>query len=84
VTAASRRYSFDMRQEPLFHEHTAACFAANASGPLAYTPCRADKRDRNLLNMNSADLPIITATWYRTGRTPGLTPVCRHYGTVRT
>lgn len=37
------------------HRHTAECYASNATGPLAYTPCREDGLDRNLINMKRVD-----------------------------
>lgn len=57
------------------HQHTADCYARNASGPLAYTPCRADGLDRNLTNMNSVDFE---AQQRVNGDTPvrGLTLIC--------
>lgn len=56
------------------HEHTAECYASNASGPLAYTPCREDGLDRNLHNMRPMDL---TAAQLRNdGVARGLTLIC--------
>jgi len=37
------------------HWHTIECYARNAIGPLAYTPCRADGLDRNLKNLKKVD-----------------------------
>jgi hypothetical protein len=39
-----------------YHEHSIDCFARTADGqPLAYTPCRADGLDRNLVNLKTVD-----------------------------
>jgi len=37
------------------HKHTVNCYARNATGPLAYTPCREDGADRNLQNLKEVD-----------------------------
>lgn len=37
------------------HRHTIQCYAYNATGPLAYTPCRADGLDHNLKNLKEVD-----------------------------
>jgi hypothetical protein len=58
----------------LKHRHTIACYASNETGPLAYTPCRADGLDRNLRNLNPVDF------WTdQTGHYPhkGLTLICK-------
>jgi hypothetical protein len=51
------------------HKHGIACYARNASGPLAYTPCREDGLDRHLTNLNEADFKAGTGL-------RGLTLVC--------
>lgn len=37
------------------HLHGIDCYAKNARGPLAYTPCRQDGLDRNLTNLKAVD-----------------------------
>lgn len=37
------------------HHHGIECYARNATGPLAYTPCREDGLDRNLRNLKRVD-----------------------------
>lgn len=37
------------------HQHTVDCYAKNATGVLAYTPCREDGLDRNARNLNLVD-----------------------------
>lgn len=44
-----------MQVKGTYHEHTIDCYARNATGPLAYTLCRADGLDRNLLNLKPID-----------------------------
>lgn len=50
------------------HRHTVDCYARNATGALAYTPCREDGLDKNLKNLNPAD--------FEEGHRQGLTLVC--------
>ena len=52
------------------HKHTIECYAKNAAGPLAYTPCRPDGLDRNLKNLKVIDFKEGTGL-------KGLTLICK-------
>jgi hypothetical protein len=55
------------------HKHTIDCYATNATGVLAYTPCRNDGLDANLANLNPADFRSSVVSC-----NPGLTLLCTH------
>lgn len=57
------------------HRHQIDCYAVNASGPLAYTPCRKDGLDRNLQNMQRVDYEALQRV-RPTECVRGLTLVC--------